>query len=193
MSNKFKDIRIKNSTYYFFDDIINVKSFDPNKIKIDEKLYKNILTSYIGYVTIKDSKYVKTDSVNYLYLIINKVNGYFEEINGNKYLTLVPTNESKEIIKKYEELWSKIRNLIWSITKKSDDDNEKYMKIKFNSVDDLPLNKTIEIHYVIIVARAVFNENKKYYPQVFLINVCINYRLKRNKKFLCFTCIIDSC
>ena len=168
MSNKFKDIRIKNSTYYFFDDIINVKSFDPNKIKIDEKLYKNILTSYIGYVTIKDSKYVKTDSVNYLYLIINKVNGYFEEINGNKYLTLVPTNESKEIIKKYEELWSKIRNLIWSITKKSDDDNEKYMKIKFNSVDDLPLNKTIEIHYVIIVARAVFNENNKYYPQVFL-------------------------
>ena len=44
-----------------FDDIINIKNFDPNKIKIDEKSYKNILTSYIGYVTIKDSKYVKTD------------------------------------------------------------------------------------------------------------------------------------
>ena len=45
---------------------------------------------------IKDSKYVKINSVNPLYLIFNKVNGYFEEINGNKYLTLVPTNESKE-------------------------------------------------------------------------------------------------
>ena len=121
------------------------------------------------------------------------MNGYFEEINGNKYLTLVPTNESKEIIKKCEELWSKIRNLIRSITKNSDDYNEKYMKIKFNLVDELPLNKTIEIHYVIIVVRAVFNENNKYYPQVFLINVCINYRLERNKKFLYFTCIIDSC
>ena len=76
MSNKIKDIDIKNPTYYFFDDIINIKNFDPNKIKIDEKSYKNILIYYIGYMTIKDSKYVKTNSVNSLYLIINKLNGY---------------------------------------------------------------------------------------------------------------------
>ena len=68
---------------------------------------KNILIYYIGYMTIKDSKYVKINSVNSLYLIFNKVNGYFEEINGNNYLTLVPTNENKEKIKKYEELWIK--------------------------------------------------------------------------------------
>ena len=59
------------------------------------------------YVTIKDSKYVKINSVNPLCLIFSKVNGYFEEINENKYLALVPTNISKEIIKKYEELWSR--------------------------------------------------------------------------------------
>ena len=53
-------------------------------------------------MTIKDSKYVKANSVNPLYLIINKVNGNFEEINGNMYLTLVPTNESKEKEKKYQ-------------------------------------------------------------------------------------------
>ena len=47
-------------------------------------------------MTIKDSKYVKIQSVNPLYLVINKVNGYFEEISENKYLTLVPTDESKE-------------------------------------------------------------------------------------------------
>ena len=119
-------------------------------------------------MTIKDSKYVKINSVNPLYLIINKVNGYFEEINKSKYLTLVPTNESKEKIKKYEELWSKIRDLIRSITKNSDDYDEKYMKIKFNSDDELPLNKMIEIPSMIIVVRAVFHENNKYYPQVFL-------------------------
>ena len=45
---------------------------------------------------IKDSKYVKVSNVNPLYLIFNKLNGYFEEINGDKYLTLVPTSESKE-------------------------------------------------------------------------------------------------
>ena len=55
--------------------------------------------------------------------MFNKMNGYFEEINGNKYLALVNTNESKEKLKKYEELWIKIRDLIRSVTKKSDDSN----------------------------------------------------------------------
>ena len=76
-------------------------------------------------MTIKDSKYLKINSVNSLYLIFSKVNGYFEKINGNKYLMLIAINESKEKIKKYEELWSKIRDLIRSITKNSDDYNEK--------------------------------------------------------------------
>ena len=80
--------------------MINIENFDPNNIKIEEKLYKNIVMYYTGYVTIKDSKYVKIYSVNTLYLIFNKVNVYFEEINGNKYLTLVPTNESIDKIKK---------------------------------------------------------------------------------------------
>ena len=48
---------------------------------------------------IKDSKYIKIKSLNPLYLVINKVNEYFEEINGNKFLTLVPTNENKGIMK----------------------------------------------------------------------------------------------
>ena len=89
MSNKVKVINIKNKTYYFFDDIINTKYFDPNNIKIDEKSYKNQRL-------IKDSKYVKINCVNLLYLIFNKVNGYFEEINVNEYLTLVPTNEKNK-------------------------------------------------------------------------------------------------
>ena len=67
-------------------------------------------------MTIKNSKYVKINSVNPLYLIFNKVNGYFEEINDNEYLTLVATNENKEKIKTYEELGSKSRDLIKLIT-----------------------------------------------------------------------------
>ena len=81
MRNKVKDIDIKNRTYYFFDDIINMKDFDPNNIKINEKSCKDILIYYIGYVTIKDSKYVKINSANPLYLIFSRVNRYFEEIN----------------------------------------------------------------------------------------------------------------
>ena len=125
MSNKVKDMDIKKCAYYFFDDI-NAKNFDPNNIETYEKSYKNILIYYIGYVTIKDSKYIKINSVNPLYPISNKVNKYFQEINKSKYLTLVPINESKEIIKKYEGLWSKIRDLIRSLTKNSDDYDKIY-------------------------------------------------------------------
>ena len=114
---------------------------------------------------IKDLKYVKINTVNNLYAIY-KMNEYIEEINGNKYLML--TNESKEKATKYEELWIKIRYLIRSITKNSIDLDEKYMKIKFNLDDELPLNKKIEIPSMTIVVRAISVKNNKYYPQVFL-------------------------
>ena len=70
-------------------------------------------------MTIKDLKYVTTNSVNPLYPNCGKVNGYFEEINKNKNLALVPTNGSKEKIKKHEELQIKFRDLIRLVTKKS--------------------------------------------------------------------------
>ena len=165
-SNEVKNINIKNRAYYFFNDIIDIKNFDSNNIKIDELSYKNILVYYIGYVTIK--KHLKISSENPLYLMFNKMNGYFEEIHKNKYLTLVPTNGSKEKIKNYEELWIKIRDFIRSISKNSHDYDEKYINIEFDSDDELSINKTIEIHIMTMVVRAVFHENNKHYPQVFL-------------------------
>ena len=65
-------------------------------------------------------------------------------------------------------MWRKIRYLIRSITKNSDDYDDKYMKIKFNSDYQLPLNKTIEFPNMVIIFKAVFEENNKYYRQVFL-------------------------
>ena len=72
MSNKAKDIDIKSHTYYFFDDVINIKIFDSINIKIDEKSYKNTLIYYIEYLATKDFKYVKINSVNPLYLFFKK-------------------------------------------------------------------------------------------------------------------------
>ena len=83
--NKVKDIDVKKHTYYFFNDIMNIKKFDPSNIKIDVKSYKNILIFYIKYLTIRDSKYVKIYGINPLYLIFRNVNGYFEEFNKSKY------------------------------------------------------------------------------------------------------------
>ena len=80
-----KEINIKNRTYYFFDNIINIANFDPNLLKIDKKSYKNIDINHIGYITIKDSDYVKIKSVNPLYLVISIVDRYFEGKNGNEY------------------------------------------------------------------------------------------------------------
>ena len=89
------------------------------------------------------------------------MNGYFQEINRNKSLTLVRTNESKQKTKKNEEMWSKIRDLIRSVTKNSEDYeyDEKYIKIKFDSDVELPPNKTREIPNIAIVVRAIFLEN----------------------------------
>ena len=94
--NSVKEIDIKNCTYYFLDDLINIKYLDPNKIKIDIKSFKNLLIYDTGYVT--------ANSVKPLYLIVNEINGYIEESNGKKYLTLVHPDESKNALKKYEEL-----------------------------------------------------------------------------------------
>ena len=76
--------------------------------------------------------------------------------------------KAKKKLKKYGELWSKIRDLIRSINKNSDDCDKKYMKIKFNSNDELPLNKTIDIPIMKIIVRAIFLRNNKFYQQVFL-------------------------
>ena len=71
-------------------------------------------------------------------------------------------------MKAKKEFWSKIRDLIRLIIKSSKDYGEKYMKIKFNLYDELPLNKTIETPIMAIVVRAIFLEDNKYYPQVSL-------------------------
>ena len=100
-----------------------------------------------------------------MYFFIDKVNGYIEESNGNKYLTLVSTDENKDPLKNYAELWDEIKDLNKSITNTSGDYDERYMKIKFNSDDNLPLKKVLKLHNLIIVVRSAFQEAKKYYPK----------------------------
>ena len=76
--------------------MINIKDFDSNLIKIDKKSYKNIDIYCTGYITMKDSDYVKINNVNSSYMIIDHVDGYIEESNGNKYLILVSTVRTKK-------------------------------------------------------------------------------------------------
>ena len=95
--------------------------------------------------------------------IIDKADGYIKEYNGNNYFTLVYTDKNKNILKKYPELWNEIKDLIRSITNTS-------------AVYNLPLNKILKFHDLKIVGRSLFQEGKKYYPQVFYMSVCMNYK-----------------
>ena len=97
-----KQIDIKMRTYYFYNDMINIKSFEPNLLKIDRKSHKNIGIYNIGYIAIKKiDDYKNIYSVNPLHLIIDHGNGYTEKKNENKYLIFDFTNENKELLKKF--------------------------------------------------------------------------------------------
>ena len=76
-----KEINIKNQTYYFFDDMIDIKKFHSNLLKIDKKLHEDTNIYHIGYITIKKfSDYENIHSVNPLHLMITSVTGHFKEI-----------------------------------------------------------------------------------------------------------------
>ena len=90
-----KRINIKNGTYYFFKDMINIKNFNSSLLKIYKKSYKNIDIYYIGYITINGiSDYESINNVNPLYIIIGEADGYIEEKHGNKYLTFASTDKN---------------------------------------------------------------------------------------------------
>ena len=74
-----KEINVKNRTYYFLMIWLISQIFIQTYLNIDKKLYKNIDIYYIEYITMKDSEYVKMNSINKLYLIIDEVHGHFEE------------------------------------------------------------------------------------------------------------------
>ena len=108
-----KQINIKNRTYYFYNDQIDLKDFDARLLKIDKKDYNEIDIYYIGYVTVKKiANCNNINSVNPLYLMIDKMIGHFEEKNGNKYLVLDYVDENKEASKRYEEVWEGVKKEI---------------------------------------------------------------------------------
>ena len=86
-----------------------------------------------------------------------------------KYLNISLTDSNSKVLKKYAEIWSRIKDYIKKINAdKSGDYGKDYMKIKFNSDDDLPLNKILKFRILTIIIRTIFEKDGKYYPQIFL-------------------------
>ena len=111
----------------------------------------------------------RLNSVNPLDLIVHGIDSFIEEKGGSKYLNFTLTDSNSKVLKKYAEIWSGIKDKIEQINgNKLGEYGKDYMKIKFNSDDDLPLNKQRKFMSLTIIVRTVFEEDGKYYPQIFL-------------------------
>ena len=158
-----KQLSIKNQTYHFYDDMIDVRNFHSNLLKIDKRLYKDIDIYYIGYITnIKFGDCEHIHSVNSLYLLFHSATGYFKEKNGEKCLILDSTE-------KYKEVFSGIISEI----KTNNDGKElfyekNYATIGVNTDDDIPLKKPLKFPTLTTIIRCVFQEGTKLYPQIYL-------------------------
>ena len=101
-------------------------------------------------------------------MLVNHANGYIEEKGVNKYLIFDSTDENKELLKKYNDVWNGIKDKIKEVNSDECDYEKDYLKIKFNSDDDFPLNKPLKFHYMTITIRSVLKKDGKLFPQLFL-------------------------
>ena len=103
-----RKINFKSKTYYFYNDLINAKNFNNNKLKLDKKGVLGNDVYYIGYITKNPQWYVF--NINPLYLMINRTKGHFEEVDGDKYLII--SSENGDIMQKYQEVFDGMKEII---------------------------------------------------------------------------------
>ena len=148
-----RQLNIEGRTYHFYNDLVNIKNFNINNLKVDKKGVLDNDVYYIGYITKKPQWNV--NSVNPLYLMINKIKGNFEEIDGDQYLII--SSENGDVMQKYQEVFDGIKEIIKKINDYSQtikyDDN--FMKIKFNTDDNITLNKIIYFPKITIIIQSV--------------------------------------
>ena len=166
-----KQIDIKNRTYYFYNDIIDLKNFDTRLLKKIKSIIKTLVFTILDILQSKKLMIVKIFIVFYpLYLTIAHANGYIKEKGVHKYLFFDSTDKNKELLKKCSDVFNGIRDKIKEVSSVECDYQKDYMKIKFNSDDNLPLNKPLKFHNMTITIRSVFEDDDKLYPKDFLDN-----------------------
>ena len=168
---EIKELNIKYRTYYYFDDMIDIRNFHSNLLKIDKKSHRDFDIYYIGYNTIKklsncncdcNCDYENIHSMNLLYLIIHSATGYFEEKYDEKYLILDSTE-------KYKEGLSEIKSDIKTINGGKELFYEKeYARIGVNIDEDVPLNEPLKFLTLTIIIRCVFQKGEELYPLIYL-------------------------
>ena len=158
-----RQLNIEGRTYYFYNDLTNIKNFNSNNPKLGKKRVLGNDVYYNGYITKKLQGNV--NSVNPLHLMINRMKGHFEKVDGDKYLII--SSENSDIMQKCQEFFDGIKEKIndYSYPIKYDDN---YRKIKFKTNDNILLNKIIYFPTITITIRSVTEKDGTYHPQLFL-------------------------
>ena len=161
-----KEINMKNRSYYFYNDIINLDEPDESKIKAEKKDFNGIDTYYLDYENKKKiSECNVMNSVNPLYLRIININGQFEKGKDDAwYLVISDKDAYKKLVDIFENIKNKSTEKTWDVVEYDKD----YMKIKFESNNIFPIDKDVNIYTATIIIRAIFAKDGKYYPQLFL-------------------------
>ena len=152
-----RQLNIEGKTYHFYNDLIDIKNFNINNIKLDKKGVLGNDVYYIGYITRKPRWNV--NSVNPLYLMTNRIKGHFEEVDEDKYLII--SSENVDTMQKYQKVFDVIKEVLKKI-------NDYSQPIKYDTDDNIPINKIIYFPTITIIIRSVTKKDDKYYPQLFL-------------------------
>ena len=164
-----ESLKIKNKSYYFWDDIIHVEDFDPKLLKINRRESRvGVDIYYIGYITIKPEYDI--NSVNPLYLVIRYLIGHLDKIDGSddRYLVIDNVDSNKKVLDVFDKLWKEIKDEINDLVKDYDkirfgSDTTSLIgvinKIRFSSDIDLPLNTSIKFHALTVVINCVIEKN----------------------------------
>ena len=164
---EIKQIIIKNRTYYFNNDIINLDEFDGSKIKVDKKIFNDINIYDLGCEYKKKiTQCYEINSVNLLYLSIKDMKGQFKKGKSDNVWYLIIFGDA-DVLRKFANIWKSIRAKIEENTGGIVQYDKNYMRIKFESNDNLPTDNIINMHQVTIIIRSIFAQNGKFYPQLF--------------------------
>ena len=121
---------------------------------------------YIGYVDKKREWNV--NSVNPLYLMINRIDGFVEDKNGSKSLNISETDRNSELLKKYNQVFNGIKHHIKKINDNDNEYEKYYMKIKFNTDDHIPSGKQLYFLSIPVIIRCIFEKDGRWYPEAYL-------------------------
>ena len=169
-----ESLKIKSKFNYFWNDMVYLDYFDVKLVKVVRRESRiGVDIYYIGYVLEPDDD---INSINPVYLIVRHLFGRVEKKQGSSDRYLVVDENNKEVINVFDKLWKFIKDEINRLIKRNDKitfgnaDNKisEYIKLRFSSDIDLPLDTLIEFHMLTIVINCVIERGNKYYPEIYL-------------------------